>query len=1036
MAEQNTQTPERKTFKYGDKTYYVDDLLKLHADQKHYFMNFAKDKGRYSGENLNQLQQAIADRINIAQNNAVFNADGSLDTDVAQNVNNITYEPTGLFGLRQKEVYTPQDNTEWAKHYIHKLVGNLKPIEEEQKTGINYDPTKHSFNVLLQSKNITPESLYQYDIRNGDNPRTYNQRGKLLTDLIQQHYDSLKQYNIQFGKDNDIYNDNYLTNLGNTLSTIKEQNYQWTADNMRNTLQTLNLGDNWNNAFLTADFQADKTNQEVEQVNLEAQEKTKAAKEKAEQEALQNQIKAKGDEIYNNALKRYQAAQNVINEVVLKDVYGQHRLDPDKVLLMFNKLSPEIQKNLSNFTHNADKNTKFNRDLSPAPMSYIYPWLWAYAQTNPNHQNIVRKTTIDDVDYYYSPLLSVDDNYAYYLYNPIKHTITRTFKYDIPEFADELKKQVETELKPRSLYNKKGGILKAQLGTYMKYIHKPAEQSQISKESESESDSVMNQPVQWTANDYVQLGTIAANLASMFMGPTSGAVVGAASSITDAINNATRSGEFKWEDFDGGNLLQNLGLDIVGMIPYVGDKLGTWSKIKKSLITFVPRIIGTVSMVASASEADEMIKSLKKVVSDNDSMTPQDYQNIANAVSLVVAGGRGAKNIAKSNRASKKSKLPGQVQVRVKNSDGKIEDLILPKTLTQKITETKGNAKEIEKIIREQLPGADDYTIVVDKKRPRLQSPIYKSNETGLTEYGFRLPFYKPTGKAILSTPYNMETYAKFYKSKSGNKEVYIHNPKIDRLQDRQSDWSNIETLDAYRKSQQEDLDKEYNAEIERIKQEQNEYSGKKSDIENLQNEIVELQKTIETSTVDLQKVDNTLKQLNIENDGIVIPLSEYFKDYKDLDELKVLEDLYSEQIKSNAGSNRASQNTELQKTLDDIQKELEKQNKIATKNQLATRISNTNNEKNQLELSLRENEDKLSELRSKLSSFDDVLLHSKYFKNNDYSRKISFSGKEYTIKPTNLLSDTDLSTLIKYHYQGGKIDINKLNKFLNDGKR
>jgi hypothetical protein len=32
MTEQNTQTPERKTFKYGDKTYYVDDLLKLHAD--------------------------------------------------------------------------------------------------------------------------------------------------------------------------------------------------------------------------------------------------------------------------------------------------------------------------------------------------------------------------------------------------------------------------------------------------------------------------------------------------------------------------------------------------------------------------------------------------------------------------------------------------------------------------------------------------------------------------------------------------------------------------------------------------------------------------------------------------------------------------------------------------------------------------------------------------------------------------------------------------------------------------------------------
>ena len=59
---------ERKTFKWGDQEYLLDDLLKLHADQERYFYNFARDKGSYDESALEGLRSAITNRINAAKN--------------------------------------------------------------------------------------------------------------------------------------------------------------------------------------------------------------------------------------------------------------------------------------------------------------------------------------------------------------------------------------------------------------------------------------------------------------------------------------------------------------------------------------------------------------------------------------------------------------------------------------------------------------------------------------------------------------------------------------------------------------------------------------------------------------------------------------------------------------------------------------------------------------------------------------------------------------------------------------------------------
>ena len=76
---------EKKTFKWGDNEYLLDDLLKLHAEQEQNYYDFAKARGQYDDAALNGLRAAITNRINAVKNGQVFSADGILDSDVVDN---------------------------------------------------------------------------------------------------------------------------------------------------------------------------------------------------------------------------------------------------------------------------------------------------------------------------------------------------------------------------------------------------------------------------------------------------------------------------------------------------------------------------------------------------------------------------------------------------------------------------------------------------------------------------------------------------------------------------------------------------------------------------------------------------------------------------------------------------------------------------------------------------------------------------------------------------------------------------------------
>jgi hypothetical protein len=92
---------ERRTFKWGDQEYLLDDLLKLHASYENSYYDFARNDGKYDDNALMGLRKAITNRINAVKSGEAFDSDGSLSTDIADN----TTIQTQKKGLLRKEKY-------------------------------------------------------------------------------------------------------------------------------------------------------------------------------------------------------------------------------------------------------------------------------------------------------------------------------------------------------------------------------------------------------------------------------------------------------------------------------------------------------------------------------------------------------------------------------------------------------------------------------------------------------------------------------------------------------------------------------------------------------------------------------------------------------------------------------------------------------------------------------------------------------------------------------------------------------------------
>jgi hypothetical protein len=90
-----------------------------------------------------------------------------------------------------------------------------------------------------------------------------------------------------------------------------------------------------------------------------------------------------------------------------------------------------------------------------------------------------------------------------------------------------------------------------------------------------------------------------------------------------------------WQAFK--NFGMNIGMDIAGLIPGGGFAAKT-AKIVKSISSIIPKVALTLGAISAFNNKDGIMESLNKAIDKPSDMTVQDWQNIAQALSLIGGG--------------------------------------------------------------------------------------------------------------------------------------------------------------------------------------------------------------------------------------------------------------------------------------------------------------------------------------------------------------------------------------------------------------
>lgn len=254
--------------------------------------------------------------------------------------------------------------------------------------------------------------------------------------------------------------------------------------------------------------------------------------------------------------------------------------------------------------------------------------------------------------YYVLPGSEDYDNWTYIAYNPN----TRQYQEQSMLLNDELKKRMAySEYDKRN--KKSNEAQKHQLGGTFKDMESRRNKAQEEKQKveqksyatgrtkeQIESDQAPH--TEWSKADLLRLGAIGGDVASLIasmtgVGSVASAGIGMAST---AANQAADMAEGMGFLESLGNNAVSYGLDALSLIPFArAAKIPTTIK---AIAGFAPKLMAIISTAQGISNAPEITKSLSKLNS-SESLTVEDWRNIANGIQIVLGG------TAATHRASK-----------------------------------------------------------------------------------------------------------------------------------------------------------------------------------------------------------------------------------------------------------------------------------------------------------------------------------------------------------------------------------------------
>lgn len=254
--------------------------------------------------------------------------------------------------------------------------------------------------------------------------------------------------------------------------------------------------------------------------------------------------------------------------------------------------------------------------------------------------------------YYVLPGSEDYDNWTYIAYNPN----TRQYQEQSMLLNDELKKRMAySEYDKRN--KKSNEAQKHQLGGTFKDVESRRNKAQEEKQKieqksyatgrtkeQIESDQAPH--TEWSKADLLRLGAIGGDVTSLIasmtgVGSVASAGIGMAST---AANQAADMAEGMGFLESLGNNAVSYGLDALSLIPFA--RAAKIPKTIKAIAGFAPKLMAIISTAQGISNAPEITKSLSKLNS-SESLTVEDWRNIANGIQIVLGG------TAATHRASK-----------------------------------------------------------------------------------------------------------------------------------------------------------------------------------------------------------------------------------------------------------------------------------------------------------------------------------------------------------------------------------------------
>ena len=1062
---------EKRTFKYGDAEYYVDDLLKMHAQQENNFYRFAKDKAHYDDESIKGLQKAIASKIDGVKNGKIFDADGTMEGDV---IDNITIQTKGK-GLKKGETYH-YDNTAGASRYISKLVENLKPVEKST-TG-NWDISKNGFGAYLTGQGLDPQRIFEeLDVRQTNDPaetRKTTQRRKKLKELLPQYAEYLQKKGFDFTSNDNDWDDEFQASFDNFMENIDNMSDMQIGENLRK----LGASKEFVTAFTSNKWDLSKTDEEIK---TEIEEETE--RQESEEEERQRVS-------YLNLYEDYSASEKpTVGFVPTRHnttKQGFDFTDPNASANFFEwyyNLAPSEQGTYGTYLgdnmtawHEAwnklmvglkdfgkDSNKKYT-DLNSGILLQGSLYNTPQRFIDLGNNNYLIKESVTDAGYgtVYNPTSRTTQTIALKDYATSNQEVYNLFQELAYKWINE--NHGRDYRKPSYVFNRKQGgqlINKYQNGSEI-YFNLPSvdellrdraiennttieRQAARERYIDEDNKSLANPNAEWTATETARCISAVLDLGAAVGSfiPGAGTVFGglagfgstALNFITDLQDDAVSMSD-TWK-----NLGMNLGMDLMGLIPGGGaaSKIG---KIMKTIKPYAAGMMAIPGVISLFKNSPEIAQSFGKLV-DGDpedggsKMTAQDLINIIQVFNVGLGITAMTGNAIKSSKTSVKQ--TDKLGVSVFDNAGKRQTLLLTGDDVAKFKEANANGKAQEFL--NEIEGGNNYKI--DEITESNHGKFWGRDQNNEWHLFNQSPFGETgTGRARV-WDVKQQTDGVVYADRG--------RWKGDATQAEMIDFSSKQKLDQFKQTKQAELD----ADVKALRETAEKYNTKRNQYKNVTTELdTDINNTTRTKstkeselTNQQQVIDDVNRQLQETQDWINAGGETSAKNYLKARRKEITNrENKIKQIKSGKKGKLSKEDTRkvdvlnkeieaINKQIDDKIKEIAKHTDPSRATQLQTQLTDATTKQSSLQIEvdkLAKRLDDLTKRRGRVSTRDFDIHSDAYNQLSNFpERIITFNGKEYTLTPTQGL--LDLTGLYK---QGGPINRNKINKFLNYAKR